>query len=75
MKVFFNHKRNKEKQKAQSKMEGVVKRNALVDGFFNHKSHKRKKKKWRVLGRKAKRHKRKTKGTKQNGGCLEYGMP
>ena len=46
----LNHKRNKEKQKAQKKVDGC----------------------W---GRKAKRHKRKIKGTKQNGGCLEYGMP
>ena len=49
----------------------------LMD-FFNHKSHKRKKRKkenewcWKAEPQKEQR---KTKGTKQNGGCLEYGMP
>jgi hypothetical protein len=67
---FFNHKRNKEKQKTQSKV--------ILLGGRTTKDIKEKKetKQSNIVGRRNhKRHKRKTKGTKQNGGCLEYGMP
>ena len=67
---FFNHKRNKEKQKAQSKMEGAGKRNALVDGFFNHKSHKRKKRNGGCWKAEPQKEQRKTKGTKKSGWVL-----
>ncbi len=57
----LNHKRNKEKQKAQKKVDGCLEYGIQwLMGFFNHKSHKRKKKKMDgCWGRKAKSHKRK----------------